>query len=282
MKPVVRSPLRYPGGKARLFPFVANLISQNSLFDCDYAEPFAGGAGLALNLLFAGFCNSISLNDLDPAIFCFWHSVTERNDAFCELVEGITFSIDEWYTQREKWESHEKCSPLELGFAAYYLNRTNRSGIIEGAGPIGGYKQLGNYRMDARFSMGEQLSILKAIGSAASAINVTNLDAVTFIKKRDRREPQFLYLDPPYYVKGQRLYRNSYAHNDHVEIAELVRQFRGNWMVSYDDVIEIRDIYSWSQPLEIQLQYSAGPVAMGKEVIFLCDRLRENQRLAAA
>ena len=274
---VVRSPLRYPGGKAKLFPFIAELIEANGLHNCSYKEPYAGGAGLALNLLFSGFAKSIHLNDVDPALFSFWWSVVHRNREFQARVKNIVFSIDEWHAQKEIWSSPDTSSELDLGFATYYLNRTNRSGIIEGAGPIGGYDQNGPYKMDARFSMSEQLTIINLIGTASNVIEVSNYDAINYISEKTGGDLELVYLDPPYYIKGQRLYRNSYSHDDHKAIADLMKSRTGNWMVSYDDVEEIRSLYEWSEPITIFLQYSAGPVMLGKEVLFLSDGLKRGR-----
>lgn len=269
---VTKSPLRYPGGKAKLFPFVAKLISDHKLFSCVYREPYAGGAGLALNLLFSGFCRSIALNDLDPAIYSFWWSVVHKNDEFCKRVRNIVFSIEEWRRQKDIWSCPGSASEVDLGFATYYLNRTNRSGIIDGAGPIGGYDQTGPYKMDARFSMADQLSTLKQIGEASRFIEVTNVDALTYVDEHLREGEEVVYLDPPYYIKGQRLYRNAYSHEDHLAISRIMKGHNGYWIVSYDDVPEIRDMYRWAEPISLTLQYSAGPVVLGQEVVFLSDR----------
>lgn len=279
---VIKSPLRYPGGKSKLFPFLAQLINQNDLFEATYREPYAGGAGLALNLLFSGFCHSVSLNDFDPAIYSFWWSVVNRNDDFQTRVANIEFNIDEWHAQSEIWRNPNRTNELDLGFATYYLNRTNRSGIIGGAGPIGGYDQSGPYKMDARFSLNEQLTVLNSIKDAAHLIEVTNNDALEYISKPQIADRELIYLDPPYYVKGRRLYRNFYSHDDHITISKLMREFRGNWIVSYDDVPQIREMYEWSHPINVELRYSAGPVGLGQEVIYLSDSLRIQDDISLA
>ncbi|WP_082441606.1 DNA adenine methylase [Sphingomonas sp. Leaf33] len=279
---VIRSPLRYPGGKSKLFPFMADLIARNSLYNCTYREPYAGGAGLALNLLFAGYAKSIILNDIDPAIYSFWWAVINRNSEFQRKVHDIKFNIDEWHNQKAIWLSPKSSNELELGFAAYYLNRTNRSGIIEGAGPIGGYAQSGTYKMDARFSLDDQLTMLQLIGSAKDRISVKNEDALSFISSNCGREPELTYLDPPYYIKGQRLYRNYYNHSDHEAIARLMKSYLRHWLVSYDDVDEIRQLYSWRTPVSLVLQYSAGPTVSGKEVMFLSEGLSYDAGLLRA
>lgn len=267
------SPLRYPGGKAKLFPFFAGLIEANDLFGCEYREPYAGGAGLALNLLAGGFVSRIHLNDIDPGIFAFWRSATQSPEALCSLVAGAELTIDEWYRQREIWRQPHQHSEIDLGFATLYLNRTNRSGIIEGAGPVGGYHQAGPLRLDARFNKHTVIERIQLVRELAERISVTNIDAVQYIRTLTG-DSDLTYLDPPYYVRGQRLYKNFYDHKDHQMISECVQELSGNWVVSYDDVAPIRALYSWAKPLQITLRYTAGTSAIGKEVVFVSPRLR--------
>jgi DNA adenine methylase len=270
---LVSSPLRYPGGKAKLFPFFVDLIEANGLFGCEYREPYAGGAGLALNLLAGGFVNRIHLNDIDPGIFAFWRSATGSPERLCSLVLAAELNVDEWYRQREVWRHPNQHSELELGFATLYLNRANRSGIIEGAGPVGGYHQTGGLRLDARFNKRTVIERIQLVGELASRISVTDSDALEYIRS-SVRESDLTYLDPPYYVRGQRLYKNFYNHEDHVQISEGVRAMAGNWVVSYDDVAPIRTLYEWVAPLQLTLRYTAGNSAVGREVVFLSPSLR--------
>lgn len=271
---VATSPLRYPGGKAKLFPFFAELIEENSLFGCEYREPYAGGAGLALNLLAGGFVSRVHLNDVDHGIFSFWRSATQSPDALCSLVAAAQLNIDEWYRQRDVWRQPNQHSELEVGFATLYLNRANRSGIIEGAGPVGGYHQAGALRLDARFNKETIIQRIQLVRELSERICVTNMDAVQYIKAYSGGDSDLTYLDPPYYVRGQRLYKNFYDHEDHEEISDCVRDLPGNWVVSYDDVPPIRALYEWSTPLQLTLRYTAGTSAIGKEVVFISPTLR--------
>jgi len=270
---LVSSPLRYPGGKAKLFPFFAGLIEANNLFGCEYREPYAGGAGLALNLLAGGFVSRIHLNDIDPGIFAFWRTATRSAEALCSLVSAAQISIDEWYRQREIWRRPDRHSEIELGFATLYLNRANRSGIIEGAGPVGGYHQSGALRLDARFNKRTVIERIQLVRELAERISVTNLDALDYIQS-SVGDGDLIYLDPPYYVRGQRLYKNFYNHEDHQRISERVRGLIGNWVVSYDDVVPIRALYEWATPLQLTLRYTAGNSAVGREVVFVSPSLR--------
>jgi DNA adenine methylase len=268
------SPLRYPGGKAKLLPYFTEVVKANGLYKSTYCEPYAGGAGLALKLLSTGFVERLSLNDVDESIFAFWKSVLDQPDEFCRLIENAAMTIDEWHRQQEIWRGRDVDNPLQLGFAAFYLNRTNRSGIIEGAGPIGGYSQSGKWKLDVRLNREAQIGYVQALKAFRSRITVTNEDALDFVAYAFEHRETFCYLDPPYYVKGSKLYRNFYRHDDHVEVLNLLRENRNaRWVVSYDDVPQIREIYSEFDPISYSLSYSAGASATGREVIFFSDAL---------
>lgn len=271
---MIGSPLRYPGGKAKLFPFFAELIRANDLYGIEYCEPYAGGAGLAIKLLTGGFVSRISINDIDESIYAFWVSALFDTERFCKLIDRTPITIDQWFRQQEIWENGDTGNMLALGFAAFFLNRTNRSGIIEGAGPIGGYEQRGKWKLDARLIKRKQIENLRALQRFSGQIELSNDDASVFLKKALGVENSLVYLDPPYFVKGRKLYKNFYQPDDHIKIAdalELKRKTR--WVVSYDDVPEIRRAYSSFSPITYLLNYSAGEKSVGAEVIFLSDAI---------
>ena len=271
---MITSPLRYPGGKAKLFPFFSDLIRQNSLYSATYCEPYAGGAGLAIKLLTSGFVQRIAINDIDASIYAFWSSALFDTDRFCRLIARTPITIDEWHRQRDIWEDGDLGSPLTLGFSAFFLNRTNRSGIIEGAGPIGGFEQNGAWKLDVRLVKDKQIRNLKSLSRFRNQIRVSNIDALKFIDTTLSDQEALTYLDPPYYVKGHKLYKNFYSPDDHAVIAkELKRKRKTRWVVSYDDVPEIRALYNSFAPITYLLNYSAGEKSLGSEVIFASDAL---------
>lgn len=271
---MVISPLRYPGGKAKLFGFFSDLLIHNNLLGCHYCEPYAGGGGLALKLLSAGLVDHVSLNDIDEAVWSFWVSALNHNEELCELIRKADLSIAEWHRQREIWKEKDTRNPLELGYATFYLNRTNRSGIIEGAGPIGGYEQKGLWKLNARFDPEKQSASVRALLPFRSRITISKLDAIDFVRNSFNNPHSLTYLDPPYYVKGSKLYRNSYNHHDHLNIADIAKQYRKeNWVISYDAVNPILEMYAEFDPILYTLNYSAGSTITGKEVIFLSDAL---------
>ena len=183
---ISKSPLRYPGGKVKLYPFMEQLIRQNTVDPPIYVEPFAGGAGLALELLFNGNVERIMINDLDPAIYSFWYSITNEETfyLFINRVNEVDININEWKIQKDIYMHQDIHNKLELGFATFFLNRCNRSGILK-AGPIGGQKQNGNYRIDCRFNKDRLIPLLRKIYDNRNRIDVTNLNAEEFIEYID-------------------------------------------------------------------------------------------------
>jgi DNA adenine methylase len=270
------TPLRYPGGKARFAPFIAALMERNGLAGGHYFEPYAGGAGVALELLFHGHVTDVHVNDIDPAVYVFWKAATKYSEDLIRLVNDTPINIREWHRWRDVMNGVVEASEVEKGFATFFLNRTNRSGILKG-GVIGGKAQAGTYRLDARFNRPDLVRRLERIAENAGRIHVYCEDAIALL----RRSPQFLprstliYLDPPYYVKGQGLYRNYYEHADHVAVAKLLQspRFTRPWIVSYDNVEEIRQMYRASAAVGYDLKYTAQRRYEGAEVMFFSDRL---------
>ncbi|MYA61738.1 MAG: DNA adenine methylase [Dehalococcoidia bacterium] len=255
------SPLRYPGGKGALADFISHTIELNNLFGCAYFEPFAGGAGAALRLLLSDVVSELHLNDYDARIAAFWKAVLNEPERFTEAILSVPLSIPEWYRQRAICRRADTGQPFELGFATFYLNRCNRSGIIRDATPIGGYGQEGKWRMDARFPREGLAERVRAISNRREQIHITSLDAKVFLVQRlprgHTRKNVFVYLDPPYFSNGSHLYMNSYNNQDHAELARYIqRQVILHWMMSYDDCDFIRNLYKSCRITHISLQYS--------------------------
>ncbi|MFW1943645.1 DNA adenine methylase [Acinetobacter guillouiae] len=278
------TPLRYPGGKGKFAPFVKDLMEENNL-NGDYLEPFAGGAGVALDLLFSGYCKNIHINDFDEAIYNFWKSITQETDSFLKKVLDTEITIAEWYKQKHILATPMDHSSLEHGFATFFLNRTNRSGILKG-GVIGGKAQSGEYSLDARFNKENLMRRIERIGKYQDRIHIYNEDAANLLKRVDEMLPQnsLIYLDPPYYVKGQGLYRNYYIHEDHVQIRNALDKLNTKWIVSYDNCSEIKQIYKGYRQEDYALNYSAYYKMKGSEVMIYCDSLKpvdvKNKKLA--
>src|SRR5258708_21931453 len=229
------TPLRYPGGKTNLFSFFGSIIEKNGLQHVQYVEPYAGGAGAALSLLILGKVDSIVINDLDRAVFAFWKAVTEDTDSFIRRIRETPITINEWYRQREAYRQKDT-DLYDLGFAAFFLNRTNRSGILDG-GVIGGLNQTGKWPIDARFNKENLIRKIEIIAKHKRNIEVLNEDGLEVIRRFAEKPTVFFYIDPPYYLKGSLLYLNSYNHNDHSRLAELLNSLtEPKWIAIYENV----------------------------------------------
>lgn len=270
------TPLRYPGGKAPFAPFIASVMECNDLSGGHYLEPYAGGAGVALELLFHGYASHVHINDIDPAVHAFWAAVTQEPDALLELLESTPITMDQWYRWRSVLRDEVSGTIVERGFATLFMNRTNRSGILKG-GVIGGKEQSGEYKLDARFKKDVLAARIRKIADHAERITVHSEDAFALLRRCSRLLPKrsLIYLDPPYYVKGRGLYRNYYGHDDHLAIAQALqsRQFKRPWIVSYDNAEEIREMYQLSKGLSYGLNYTAQKRYVGNEIMFFSQGL---------
>lgn len=243
--PATLTPLRYPGGKSKYVNLFADVVSKNRLVDCTFVEVFAGGAGSAISLLLRKKVSSLILNDLDIAIYSFWRAVKERSEDLVQLIEAAPINITEWKRQKAIYENRCSDDWLSLGFATFYLNRSNHSGILH-ARPIGGMEQLGSYHIGSRFNRTTSVAKIRAIAQRASALELFNLDGRDFVEmlKKEYRDRQLLiYFDPPYYQKGPALYLNHLQHEDHEILRDSIVGCPFPWILSYDDHPSVIDLY---------------------------------------
>ncbi|GMB69245.1 DNA adenine methylase [Pectobacterium brasiliense] len=262
------TPLRYPGGKGKFAYYLKRLIEANGLNDGHYVEPYAGGAGVALDLLFNEFVSRIHINDLDPAVYSFWWAAVNHTEELCSAISKIPVTIEQWEIQKKIINNIDNNSLVDVALATFFLNRTNRSGILK-AGVIGGKNQSGKWKLDVRFNKPDLISRIQMIGAFGSRINIHNYDAIALMDNVVKTLPKntLLYLDPPYYHKGSGLYRNFYNHEDHVAICKKLDEVKHPWIVSYDNAEEIKEIYSAYRQEEYFLNYTAQEKRKGSEVM---------------
>jgi len=278
--PVTNSPLRYPGGKTQLSAFVVDLLRANHLYGGVYAEPFAGGAGIAWRLLLNGDMTEVWLNDIDPALFAFWHTVVNNPDPLCERILRTKVTMTQWRRQRKVLFDPES-TRLDLAYATLFLNRTNRSGILKG-GVIGGKEQLGNYKLDCRFNKEELVHKIQRIHIYREVIKVTRLDAEKCLMKWSKELPRrgLINIDPPYFAQGKDLYLSFYDPEDHARLAKLVRSLKTPWMLTYDDVPQIEALYAGMPIYRKGLTYYAQVKRRASELLVLAPHLKAPAGLA--
>lgn len=269
------SPLRYPGGKSRLTDYIKTIIRMNNHNDDYYVEPFAGGASIGLSLLFQKCVSKIVINDLDRSIYSFWYSVLNNAEDLCRLIHDTPVTIENWRKYQEIQKKKDDYSPLDLGFSTFFLNRTNRSGIIMG-GVIGGINQDGKWKINERFNKPNLIKRIEKIAQYRNRIQLYNLDGCKFVNIIYKKlyDKAFFYFDPPYYVKGKCLYKNHYNIHDHAILSEKIKSLdKIKWVVSYDNVPEIKDLYSHYRQVEYSLNYSAAKAKIGSEVMIFSHNL---------
>jgi DNA adenine methylase len=270
------SPLRYPGGKGKVADYFKRVFKENYLYDGIYVEPYAGGASVGLSLLINEYASRIVINDIDKSIYAFWYSVLNETENLSRLIQDTPVNVESWEQQKRIQKDKQNNSLLELGFSTFFLNRTNRSGILN-AGIIGGKNQSNSWKIDARFNKKDLLNRIQFIARYKDRIEILNIDAVELIRKFRKSLPQkcLFYLDPPYYVKGKDLYLNYYKNEDHKNIANEVSKINDQkWIVTYDDVEEIRKLYSDFRSKSFKLNYSASNVnKTGQEIMIFSNNL---------
>lgn len=263
------SPLRYPGGKAKLARFMELVINQQGHNGGTYIEPFAGGAGIAVELLQRGVVSKIVINDYDKGIWSFWKAILTETDRFIEEIRTVPLTMCEWEKQRDICLNHHNKYSFELGFATFYMNRTNRSGIIKG-GVIGGLKQTGKWKIDARFNRENLIERIESIAARKKDIWLYNKDINSFIERYIPRHADnaMIYFDPPYFKKGKQLYMNFFDIEDHKRIERAIRErVDCDWIITYDDAPEIREIYAAYPMMLYDLNYSVSKKCKTSELM---------------
>lgn len=269
------SPLRYPGGKNKLSAFLAKVCIDNNI-NGHYVEPYSGGASVALFLLLEGFVSQITINDKDRSIYAFWYCVLNKTEEMCKLIKETEINISVWRQQKEIQKNKANAEILELGFSTFFLNRTNRSGIIN-AGVIGGVNQTGNYLMSCRFNKDELIKRIELISLKRDCIRLFNIDAVDLIDLIQTEASDgnlIFYFDPPYYLKANSLYMNHFKEDDHKIVSNKIKKINNiKWIVSYDNVYEIKELYSGIRKKEYSFKHTAYKSRVGKEILFFSNGL---------
>ena len=258
------SPLRYPGGKRKLAPFVADLITRVGLEVELLVEPFAGGAAVAISLLESGHVRSIALADADPLIAGFWKTVFSRSaHQLANMVCDTQVSLAEWRRQKALCPR----SNLASAFKCLFLNRTSFSGaLMSRTGPIGGIAQDGTYKIDCRFNREKIAKRILQLNKLAPQVRFvrnesyrkTIADIARTRLASEAPERILWYLDPPFFAKADRLYRFSFTGAQHQTFSHDIHSLTGHWLLSYDDHEEARRLYRAHRGFaRINLHYNA-------------------------
>lgn len=285
----IKNPLRYPGAKSKLVPYIKKLIETTKLEGCTLYEPYAGSAAVSFSLLKTGTISKAIINELDPLIYCFWISVMEHTDELIHLIQNTDVTLENWISFSEYRNSNyiKEHSTLEIGFAGLFLNRTSFSGILK-SGPLGGLNQKSQYKIDCRFNKEKIIKNIQLLSTFRDRIEIYNMDAIDFLRQKTkykRNNKTFVYIDPPYYEKGPSLYRYYYNQQMHKDLSKFIKTKSYPWLISYDNSVEIKKMYRNSKQQHIYLDYSINTHMKAKELLISnleippienCNSLEEN------
>lgn len=267
------SPLRYPGGKALLTGYIANVLEAHLLTGCTFYEPYLGGASVSLTLLGLGRVSNAVWVERDPLVYAFWHSTLNDPEGLSEAINELDINIDTWHAFQHYRDIlnpfDEKYSLLELGVAGIFFNRTNFSGIL-GAGPIGGRKQASKYGIGCRFNKSRIIEQIKNVSEYSDLIEIYYGDALEFMRLNTERIStgfNFVYIDPPYYAQGKNLYRYYYEDQNHLELASFIGEQGYPWLISYDDHPRINELYAQNEIQLIYLDYKVRSSRRARELL---------------
>jgi Site-specific DNA methylase len=268
---MIKNPLRYPGAKSKLYDYIKKLLETQNLVGCTFYEPFAGSASLSLMLIENNLIKNAVINEKDPLLYHFWHAVFNDTEELIRLINNTEITVENWkeISQYRSDEFLQDKSSVQIGFAGLFLNRTNYSGILR-ANPLGGLEQTSDFPINCRFNKNTVIESIEKISLFKDQITVHNLDAVDFMSTQLRYKRNgtfFVYIDPPYYKAGPGLYRCFYDHEDHVDLARYIKSKIYPWLISYDNVPQIRKLYKKRTFVDLYWDYSVHTSKKGQEVL---------------
>jgi DNA adenine methylase len=270
------SPLRYPGGKSKISPLLADIILLNDLEGCIFYELYAGGAGASLTLLDLDICKKVVLNDLDYHIYAFWYCVLNFTEKLIKRIKDTEVTIENWKNQRKVYKYYENHDILDIGFSTFFLNRSNRSGILHKAGPIGGRDQTGKYKINARFNKLNLINRIKRIARHRDKIDLYNVESIELLTKvfANSSTNRFIFLDPPYYEQGKHLYLNFYKDSDHIALRNILKDNKNAmWFLTYDNRDQIHNLYRKFRRSYLTMAYTLQEKRQSREIMIFSDNL---------
>lgn len=278
------SPLRYPGGKGRMGPYLADLMaSQYGLLEVEiWAEPFAGGLGAGLHVLAADVAEEVWFCETNPALAALWRMIRTDLDDLARRIELTNPTIDLFYASREMVKNAATTGghdDQELAVAALILNRCSRSGIVApNVGPIGGKDQAGKYTVKSRFDPAKVAARLRALSPYTQRLRQYDCSGIEFLRGLDGgvgiEEEMLAFVDPPYTDVGNDLYGRGMSVAEHRELAWILNTSPMRWALTYDATPHIwTDWYPNRAVMEYGISHSAHKQHADTEYLIVSDNL---------
>ena len=241
---MIKTPLRYPGGKSKAIKFLAPYIPEFK----EFREPFVGGGSMFIYLAQKFPNTNMWINDFNSSVSLFWYNLKSSPDLLACLVQAAK---DSGISGKDLYniKKNEISYGLDKAVRFFILNRITFSGCAES----GGYSQ---NVFEKRFTQ-SYIDRLKALPPLLKNVKVTSEDYQLLLEEKG--EDVFIFLDPPYLsaTKSKLYGKNGDLHTsfDHNRLANSLKECKHKWMMTYDDCEEIRDLYSFANIIPWKLQY---------------------------
>ena len=254
------NPLRYPGSKASFSSSVGAFVTACGYTGFEIVEPFAGSASVSIDLVSSGICSKATLIERDPLLYAFWHAVFFDTQRLCNKIKELSVNLATWHELRPLLtiKSPDEHELLDLAVAGLFFNRTNFSGVLH-AGPIGGQQQKSAYKINCRFNKDDLIVRIRAISKLKDRVAVIFSDALEYLENQKSLNNlnRFYYIDPPYFVQGEKLYRYSFELPQHKQLAKVLRELKAPWLLSYDKHAVIEMLYERYVSSGFEFKYSS-------------------------
>lgn len=278
------SPLRYPGSKKNLVPYLIDILRCNNLSPDILVEPFVGGASVCLHFLAHDIVRKAIVSDKDRLISSFWTVAFRKPQHLIHFVKHVKVNLEEFYKYKAIANNASQHDTDTLAEACLYLNRTSYSGLLTPrVGPLGGKDQRSKYKIDCRFNRETLIGRIRDLSRFSGRVTVLHsdwrgvLDYVgKWLDRRKTRPGVFFYFDPPFYRKANELYRVYLRPQEHRALSQQITQLEYDWVLSYDNAPEIREMYSRQKlkKVNIELPYSLNSNAKRREKELIITPLR--------
>lgn len=255
---MIKSPLRYPGGKSKAIKFIAPLIPD---FD-EYREPFLGGGSVFVYLKQIRSHKKFWINDIYENLYLFWKQLQQNPD---KLFQQIKFWREKYKLGKELYqyllENIDEFDEIKKASAFFIFNRITFSGTTESGG-------FSNTAYHKRFTQ-SSIDRVKLLSKILKDTKITCYDYQKVVEPEG--ENVFIFLDPPYYsaTKSALYGKNGNLHKifNHERLAEVLKNTDHKWLLTYDDSKYIRKLYSFANIKEWNLTYGMRNVGENSNLI---------------
>lgn len=261
--------IRYPGAKNKLVKSILNSLPEELVVplhvssNVHYVEPFfgSGAIGIAVMRLMHRRA-SVTVADADIGIASLWRAVKDSPYELCRRIKQYAPSVESFYELKSLDGTFT--DTVDTGFRKLALHRISVSGFgYMAGGPIGGRSQAGDYTVDCRWRpdrMVSRVERLSALFNRFDNLQILHADVFDVLESANKTtasyEQTFVYLDPPYYEKGDQLYKHKFTPQNHEDLAAALKGADFDWAISYDDHPEIRRLYGGATVKRLEITYT--------------------------